>query len=198
MYNIPSDIKTIADCMETYLRVYLKEESIYIKMDDTIGELLSLNNIYTQENDTDIRELIYKLYRIFYHNIKLINRDNMTNVMYHDYNDDNLTMIVIIYLFRIHNAYYHIHKRNIQRLLIGIAFIAIKYHIDDSISLREYSSYMNISIADLIRLETETLNLLQFKLYIRDEDINEIISTFEIKAYNGLSAMHSEEVIRQV
>ena len=85
--------------------------------------------------------------------------------------DENLLILIMMNIDKIiSNDNFALTYKNINRLFYTCLMITQKYYEDNSWNNKLYADLVGISCDELLDMEMEYMNLINFHLFIRDED----------------------------
>ena len=85
--------------------------------------------------------------------------------------NDNLLVLIMMYIDKIvENGNFILCEKNINKLFYTCLMITQKYYEDNSYNNKSYAKFVGISCEELLQMEIEFMNMINFKLFIKDED----------------------------
>ena len=85
--------------------------------------------------------------------------------------NDNLLVLIMMYIDKIvENGNFILCEKNINNLFYTCLMITQKYYEDNSYNNKSYAKFVGISCEELLQMEIEFMNMINFKLFIKDED----------------------------
>ena len=97
--------------------------------------------------------------------------------------NDNLLVLIMMNIDKIISNGVIINYENINRLFYTCLMITQKYYEDNSLNNKIYADLVGISCDELLNMEMEYMNLIDFELFIKDEEFTKYkqnISKFKI------------------
>ena len=85
--------------------------------------------------------------------------------------NDNLLVLIMMYIDKIiENGKFILCEKNINKLFYTCLIITQKYYEDNSYNNKAYAKFVGISCNELLKMEMEFMNMINFELFIKDED----------------------------
>ena len=85
--------------------------------------------------------------------------------------NDNLLVLIMMYIDKIiSNGNLILCEKNINKLFYTCLMITQKYYEDNSFNNKTYAKLVCISCDELLEMEMEFMNMINFELFIKDED----------------------------
>ena len=146
MINLKNTCLYILDSILQYTSTHKKKSpSIFDNHSDVNGE----TNIIDEYDFDDLFQFCIKLLKL----------------------DENLLILIMMNIDKIiSNDNFALTYKNINRLFYTCLMITQKYYEDNSWNNKLYADLVGISCDELLDMEMEYMNLINFHLFIRDED----------------------------
>ena len=99
--------------------------------------------------------------------------DYLARISFYSKAEDSTFIIALIYIDRIcANSSIMITEYNVHRILFTSILIGIKYNEDQYFDNNYYGQIAGVPMKELCYLESELLRVIEFNLYIKDEEYN--------------------------
>ena len=87
--------------------------------------------------------------------------------------NDNLLVLIMMYIDKILSSNnFSLNEKNINRLFYTCLMVTQKYYEDNSFNNKIYADLVGISCDELLNLEMEFMNLINFELFIKDDEFD--------------------------
>ncbi len=101
---------------------------------------------------------------------------------------DNILVLIMMYIDKIiANRKFIVCNENVNKLFYTCLMITQIYYEDNSLNNKTYADLVGINYDDLLKLEMEFMNLVNFELFIKEEDfqqykqkINQFFSNYNL------------------
>lgn len=85
--------------------------------------------------------------------------------------EDTHIKYINFYFRKLNEKKYYFMKQHLHKLLAILIIIFIKFYYDNNYSMKYYSNVAGISYNDILKMEIDILSMLDYELYISDENI---------------------------
>ena len=133
--------------------------------------IASLIKDICEEGKTNVEEKICLIKSFISKKIPSISiNDYIERLLKYGHVSEEIFILVLIYIDRLYrNHKINLNYYNIHKLILASFIVTIKFHEDECYSLNYYAKLGGISKKEIIKLEYDFLNLLDFRLYISEE-----------------------------
>ena len=85
--------------------------------------------------------------------------------------NDNILVLIIMYIDKIiSNGNFILCEKNINKLFYTCLMITQKYYEDNSFNNKTFANLVRLKCDELLKMEIEFMNMINFELFIKDED----------------------------
>ena len=172
-----------SNSIETKIKQINKQNNHYSRKLKIIAELL---NGICQENKSNTEENMILLKSFISKKIPSVSIfDYIERLSKYGRANEEICIFILIYLdkicamHRINLNYYIIHK-----LILASFVCSVKFHEDEYYSISFYAKLGGVSKKEMINLEFEFLNLIEFNLFIKEDIFNKYSNSLLELDYN--------------
>lgn len=172
-----------SNSIETKIKQINKQNNHYSRKLKIIAELL---NDICQENKSNTEENMILLKSFISKKIPSVSIfDYIERLSKYGRANEEICIFILIYLdkicamHRINLNYYIIHK-----LILASFVCSVKFHEDEYYSISFYAKLGGVSKKEMINLEFEFLNLIEFNLFIKEDIFNKYSNSLLELDYN--------------
>ena len=85
--------------------------------------------------------------------------------------NDNILVLIMMYIDKIiDNGNFILCEKNINKLFYTCLMITQKYYEDNSFNNKTFANLVRLNCDELLKMEIEFMNMINFELFIKDED----------------------------
>ena len=85
--------------------------------------------------------------------------------------NDNILVLIMMYIDKIiANGNFILCEKNINKLFYTCLMITQKYYEDNSFNNKTFANLVRLNCDELLKMEIEFMNMINFELFIKDED----------------------------
>ena len=85
--------------------------------------------------------------------------------------NDNILVLIMMYIDKIiANGNFILCEKNINKLFYTCLMITQKYYEDNSFNNKTFANLVRLKCDELLKMEIEFMNMINFELFIKDED----------------------------
>ena len=141
------------------------------------------NSLSILETILDYTSTLKKRTPSIFDNYSDINGDVLSNLDNYDFEDlfkfcikilkinDNLLVLIMMYIDKIiANGKFILCEKNINKLFYTCLMITQKYYEDNSFNNKAYANLVGINCEELLKMEMEFMNMINFELFIKGEE----------------------------